>query len=350
MSKETSKWLNNNVLVGFTSKRGNAWHYKASEQGSEGNHYLEAIPVSDVMRRLFDWQAIEVPLFVQLPASMLDATGVDADGNPIQQLIVPGRKAIAASDTGEVLGVFKDGYQPHQYSEWLLQNVATILDDELSISSAGLLKNRAVAWVEVSVPETITTPEGVSFRPNLLACTSFDGSLATTYKRTVTLTVCDNTMAAALSEKGQTLKVKHSRNSALRLTDAREALAIVYDTADSFSEQIRTLTSQTVSQMQWQRVLDQLVPVPDKTDSKRGHTVALEKRFQLEDMYTGDSRVSPWNGTAFGVLQAFNTWNHHEMPTRGGTMRAERNQLNAINGIGEAADSEVMSALAIALA
>ena len=31
MSKETSNWLNNNVLVGMTDKRGNAWHYKASE-------------------------------------------------------------------------------------------------------------------------------------------------------------------------------------------------------------------------------------------------------------------------------------------------------------------------------
>jgi len=51
------------------------------------------------------------------------------------------------------------------------------LDDNLSISSAGLLRNR-VAWVEVSVPDNITTPEGVVFRPNPLATTSFDGSLA----------------------------------------------------------------------------------------------------------------------------------------------------------------------------
>ena len=59
--------------------------------------------------------------------------------------------------------------------------MAKILDDNLSISSAGLLRNR-VAWVEVSVPDNITTPEGVVFRPNPLATTSFDGSLATSYK------------------------------------------------------------------------------------------------------------------------------------------------------------------------
>jgi hypothetical protein len=38
MSKETSSWLNNNVLIGLTDKRGHAWHYRKSEQGAEPNH------------------------------------------------------------------------------------------------------------------------------------------------------------------------------------------------------------------------------------------------------------------------------------------------------------------------
>ena len=27
MSQETSQWLNTRTLIGFTDKRGNAWHY-----------------------------------------------------------------------------------------------------------------------------------------------------------------------------------------------------------------------------------------------------------------------------------------------------------------------------------
>jgi len=57
------------------------------------------------------------------------------------------------------MGVFTDGYVMHPYEEWLLTTVANILDDDLSISSAGLLREGAVAWVEVSVPEAVTTPE-----------------------------------------------------------------------------------------------------------------------------------------------------------------------------------------------
>ena len=125
------------------------------------------------------------------------------------------------------MGIFTAGYTRHQYREWLLTTVADILDDNLSISSAGLLRAGAIAWVEVSVPETITTPQGFDFRPNLLATTSFDGSIATTFKRTVTATVCDNTRDLALSETGQHYKVKHSRYSKAKLAPAREALAMV---------------------------------------------------------------------------------------------------------------------------
>jgi phage/plasmid-like protein (TIGR03299 family) len=138
--------------------------------------------------------------------------------------------------------IFTDGYAVHQYAEWLLGTIAGLLDDDLSIGSAGLLKGGAVAWVSVEVPETITTPQGVDFRPNLLACTSHDGSLATTFQRVVTNVVCDNTMSAALTETGQRVKVRHSRYSGIRLAAAREALAIVHAIvhaiADDFAAQV----------------------------------------------------------------------------------------------------------------
>ena len=127
-------------------------------------------------------------------------THLDPLGSPATWVQVDDRQAITRSDTNAVLGVFSSGYAMHQYREWLLNTVANVLDDDLVISSAGLLRGGAIAWVEVSVPETITTPVGFDFRPNLLATTSFDGSIATTFKRTVTATVCDNTRDLALSE------------------------------------------------------------------------------------------------------------------------------------------------------
>jgi len=229
MSKESLTWLNTNTLIGCTSKRGHAWHWRAQEQGAASNHYPGPIPMIDVQDRLFHWTAESRRLAVEVPADRQSMTHQGEDGTPVRWAPVTDRQAICRSDdsTGSVLGIFGPGYTRHQYREWLLTTVADLLDDDLVISSAGLLRGGAIAWVEVSMPDTITTPEGVAFRPNLLATTSFDGSIATTYKRTVTDTVCDNTRELALSETGQEFKVKHSRHSRTQLAPARQALALV---------------------------------------------------------------------------------------------------------------------------
>ena len=175
MSKETLQHLNTNTLIGFTDNRGHAWHYRAEEQGDEPNHYPGAIPIVDVQRRLFAWTAESRRVAVELPADVESMTHLDDQGQPMSWAVVEDRQGICRSDTGSAMGIFSAGYTPHQYGEWLLTTVANLLDDDLSISSAGLLRGGAVAWVEVSVPETITTPEGVAFRPNLLATKSIGG-------------------------------------------------------------------------------------------------------------------------------------------------------------------------------
>ncbi|WP_055483619.1 DUF932 domain-containing protein [Sphaerimonospora mesophila] len=315
MSKETLEWLNANTLIGFTDKRGTAWHYRASMQGEETNHYPGPIPVDDVKRRLFDWEALSSPVYVEDPRGGLAQ--------------VPGRQAIVRSDNGHVMGIFSDGYEPHPYVEWLINTISRLLDSDLSIGSAGLLKNGAVAWVSVEIPENVVTPEGVEFRPHLFGATSFDGSLATTFKRAVTSIVCDNTMAAGLAERGQQVKIKHSRHSRLRLAEARDALNIVYTLADEFSAAVRGLCQVEVTRREWNKFLDAHVPTPDERG--RSRTMAEHKRDTLTKLWDHDHRVAPWSGTAWGVVQAVNTFTHHEQHVRGAE-RAERNMLRAVTG------------------
>ena len=355
MSQESLSWLNTMTLIGNTAARGNAWHYRATEQRGEPNHYPGPIPVEDVKRRLFAWQAVPRRVAVEFPATVETMTHLNDAGEPVRWAVQEDRQAIAPSDDDHVMGMFKDGYKIHQYEAWLLDNVATILDDDLAISSAGLLRGGAVAWVEVSVPETITTPEGVAFRPNLLAATSFDGSLATTIKRTVQLTVCDNTMKIALGEKGQQVKIKHSSQSLTKIGSVREALALVHTEADEFAAEVARLTQTTVTPMQLKQVIEQIFPITDP-DSKRAVTNAANKRDEIMRLYRYDPRVSDWAGTAFGVLQAFNTWRHHEQGGLTGSTnaekcaaRADRNALRAVTGETEREDANVAQVLAAVL-
>ncbi|WP_033293145.1 DUF932 domain-containing protein [Amycolatopsis jejuensis] len=336
MSKETLTWLNTNTLVGFTEKRGKAWHYRASDQTAEPNHYPGAIPVEDVNRRLFYWDAVKGTSLVSF-----------THGDDIAVVEDTKRFPVGRADTGAIFGYFADGYAIHQYRDWLVSNVATILDDDLHIGSAGLLKGGAQAWVSVEVPENITTPEGVEFRPNLLACTSLDGSLATTYKRTVTVVVCDNTLAAGLHEHGQQVKIKHSKYSNLRMTEVRDALAIVHTVADDFAAEVKALCETEVSDKAWRAFLDAHAPIEGK--SKRATTMAEAERAELSRLWNFDHRAAPWKNTAYGVVQAVNTYTHHAQPVRGAS-RPERNMVRAVTGGVDKLDAQTVATLDTVLA
>ncbi|WP_418607096.1 DUF932 domain-containing protein [Georgenia sp. SUBG003] len=349
MTRETLESLNTQTLIGNTAQRGTAWHYRAELQGDEPNHYPGPIPVDDVARRLFGWRAESRPVAVERPADAATMTHLSATGQPVRWVAVSSRQAIVRSDRddGTVLGVFTQAYEPHQYAEYLLRTVSDILDDTLTISSAGLLRDGAIAWVEVSVRESVTTPEGVEFRPNLLATTTHDGSLATTYKRTVTDVVCDNTRAAALTEHGPEMRIRHSRGSRVKLDAARHALEIVHSTADVFADEIRRLCEVEVDRATWSRFLDSWVPLQGPLGEdlpRRALKLAEQKRETIDDLYRHDGRAQPWAGTAHAVLQAVNTYEHHSSPMRGSS-RAQRNMLRTVDGTYASLDRAAWAAL-----
>lgn len=334
MSAETLEWLNTQILVGFTDSkygRGNAWHYRADLQGDEGTHYLDAIPVDDVLRRLFHWEAVEAPVFVGLPNGT--------------HVLDPERKAIVRDDDGTVFNVFKSGYQVHSYKKWLIDTVANIIDDSnLSIGTAGLLRKGGKAFVTVELPETIKTPSGFDVRPHLLACTSHDGTLSTTFKTVATIVVCDNTLAGALGENSAQHKVRHSKHSIGRLQSVRDALGIVHEFTDDLVLELERLSAQTVTDNEFQAIVAHLFPL-DLSDDVRPQVQARAQNKQelIRHIYKNDERVKEWTGTKLGVLQAFNTWAHHYAGTD--KNRVERNMLNGIVGKSETFDRQVLNAI-----
>ncbi len=332
MSKETLATLNTQTLIGYTDKRGTAWHYRAEEQGAESNHYAGAIPVADVERRLFNWLGVE---------GELSATAITPDG--VIKSVDPERKAIMRSDNGNILGIFKNGYRVHQYGDWLLDNVSMLLDADLHIGSAGLLRGGAQAWVQIEMEDTITAAEGVEFRPFLTAATSMDGSIATTYMVGAQVVVCDNTLAAGLRNADAKVKIRHSVNSLTKIGQVRDALSIVHQVGDAFAEEVRALTAQVVTDDQWARFVKAYTDTG--SDSKRSQGMAERKAGELNRMYQYDERVAPWKGTAYGVLAAVNTHVHHVQTVRGAS-RAERNMARFIEGGVDKMDAATLDLLA----
>lgn len=333
MSRETMEWLNTNTRIGFTEKRGNAWHYR---EGTT-NHFAGEVPVDNV-------------------EALMDS----ADPNVFDESCDCGcgvvTRVLKRKSNGHRYGTFTDGYQPHLYKQWLMRNVEVLLDDDLHIGSAGLLRGGAQAWVQVELSENITTKEGVTLRPNITAYTSFDGSLATAMMMMNQIVVCDNTLRAGIRQGGDVYKRRHTNGSAgeFKVADARTALQLLFANSDDFAAEVAELCAVTVTDRQWRRFLDIHKPtmlVDDKGNPLTGRalTTANNTRDQFQALWTHDTRVSPWSGTAYGVLAADNTYRQHFGIVRN-VSRAERNMSNAIKGVTAKADMEAMRKLDLILA
>jgi phage/plasmid-like protein (TIGR03299 family) len=326
MSAETSAWLNGgNIKVGFTHDdygKGNPWWFDGSESARQ-NLYPAAIPLDVVRDTLNMVRPVSVPL------------SVSHEGRTYND---PSRQVIVNEATGDVFGVFKSGYKIHPYEEWLIENVSTLIDDELQVGSVGLLRNGAVAWVQVEKPGTVESTTGVDFRPWIYATTSLNGTVATEYGEGIQVIVCDNTLYLArksASQAGKIARRKHTTHSLKNVQEVRDKLEIVFDLQNEFDAALQMLTNTKVSEKEFDQYLDLAYAIPE--DKGRGQTLAMKARDNLSTLWSGDARCAPWHGTAFGVVQTQNTYNQHVRTVKGSdgasVHRAERNQENVLKGV-----------------
>src|SRR5664280_3346901 len=100
MSRETMQHLNGgNILVGHGVT---PWWHDAKLVDlltAESPLYADAIPVGDVMRRLFHWEAVSRRVAVEIPCSIEDMTHLSAEGMPMKWTVQVDRQAIVRDDT-----------------------------------------------------------------------------------------------------------------------------------------------------------------------------------------------------------------------------------------------------------
>jgi hypothetical protein len=216
----------------------------------------------------------------------------------------------------------------------------------------------------ISIPQNLhNDASGLDFRPQLIASTSFNSSLPTSYTRAYGVPVCDNTLNYELMRAGDKGKfvIKHTKNSVSKLSGAAEALGLLEQQADEMDAELTAMVNREVSEQQFQKWLNLIVPIPEiKTTqvekmvsiqgqmqkamidkvSTNGQTIAINKQAKLLDMWTSDQRVSPWRGTQFGVVQLWNTFQQHESKLVGAKAldgnrvqaRVENNMMKTLSG------------------
>lgn len=372
MSKETIEWLNENTMLGFTSHREKyanmGWGTNFNESTGQieawwhtddfQNGYPDAIPPSEVERVLFNWEPVETEIMHKRRDGITTDNMDAADGiGPFVWVPSSKFKGIMHPRTEHEFGIFGiDTYKVHSYKPWLVDNINTLVDGEAGIASAGLLRGGGVAYVSVELPECVEVA-GMDIRPMLLACTSVDGTKATTYKMVTQLPVCDNTLDVALQQvNGDTgmFKIKHSAKSIGRLGDARAALGILYKHTDEMVQFLDTLSNVDVTDAQFQQIIRGIKDIPEPVTkmekgklvvtNQRAITIAENLHHDLNKMWNSDPRCKQWNGTLLGAFQTVNTWHNHERPNSDNGV--ERVMTATISGQVAAFDAEFFQIVA----
>jgi len=315
------------VLIGYSS--GVKHSYWSASNTSKVDRYEGEVPLQDVQEKLFNWEAIQRPIEVRL-----------ADG---ESLPVTGRHAIMHSESNKVFKIATDSYVIHQYHEWLVSNVAKILDNDLRIGIAGILRSGGGAFVSVETPENVLSRNDIPIKSKYLAASSHDSKLATSYKMVGTILLCENMLVANLWKGKDPWNNRHTMHSLTRVESVRESIGIqLADNTEKMCDFVDSLAEITVTESQWQEIVERLVPIPDEA-LPRVKARLENKRFMFHEMWENDPRCTPWKGSGFGAFQVLNT---HELHIAGpDSSRIDRNMRNIFSDTSQQNDERILTTI-----
>lgn len=230
----------------------------------------------------------------------------------------------------EVLGVVGDNYTPVQNRELFRFGEALVSTGEAMWETAGSLRGGRVVFATASLNREVVVA-GDKHIPYLVMASSHDASMAMKALLTPVRVVCMNTLRLSLSRARSAYTIRHTPNVGQYVAQAREALQLSWTYLDGFEAEVNQLIDQTVTDRQWNELISTLIPDLE-TDSKRKATNVEQRRSDITQVYRTDPACRPWAGSAWGALNAVNTWELWQSPIRQteGVTRWHGNDTQAI--------------------
>lgn len=246
---------------------------------------------------------------------MLDAAHLSGWNVRLEDITLPGRseknyfatvRTNPFDGEADVLGVVGERYKVMQNEE--LFSFGDAILDGARWETAGSIKQGKVVFGSLALEREMSIGGTDKVKSYLLVHTSHDGSLAIQASITPVRVVCQNTLNMAVGPKGkgakQSFRIRHTSTASGKVIAAREALGLATKYLDEFDKQAQEMIAKTVSDLQFDKIINAAYPKPDK-DAKGSFTKWENKMDTIWDIY-GSSTVAGADvrGTAWG---AYNT-------------------------------------------
>ena len=247
---------------------------------------------------------------------------------------VPEKQAVVRQDSGDVLGIVTERYEPIQNTEAFSFMDAVVGLGQAVYETAGALGIGEKVWLLARLPGEmrIASNEDDVIEKYLLLTNFHDGMHSLRVFWTTIRVVCQNTLSLAFSN-GKAVKegiaIRHTGEIKDKVAEAQRVLGLAVRYYDELSEAFNALAARKVSSEEVKGYFEVLVPDNKKA---RRTTRTQNIRRELHELFvSGRGNDMPGvRGTGWALLNAVTQYTTHRK-SRGRTEHEQQeNRLNSI--------------------
>jgi phage/plasmid-like protein (TIGR03299 family) len=277
-----------------------------------------------------------IPGGLHTAADVLKAAGLDwevgVEAAKFMDKIIPGKFVTYRKDTMDPLGVVGNIYTPFQN----LQSYSfldELLEFGMVAETAGSWRGGTRTFISARIPEDlILDPDGIAdpIRQYLMISNSHDGTTPVRAVVTPWRPVCRNTERFALRDAKTKWSVRHTKNAAAKVEEAKRALKLTHEFYTEWVEEETKLLHTEFAPNYVDALINQVWGEPDKDATKRAKTADAERRNQIHNLFSQESNRSGQN--AYSAERAVTEYVDHFVKLR------PRNDLkgNILAALGQA--------------
>ena len=264
---------------------------------------VENAPNSEEAIKLagLDWSVEKSSLFIE------------RDPENVQYGIVDGYNAMTRADTGDVLGIVTDRYQPIQNIEAFNFLDSLMQDGIIKYESAGSLKGGRVVWMLARIPTEYQVIDGDNVEPYVLFTTSHDGTGAAQMLPTAVRVVCNNTLRLALTDTSKSIRIVHSGNVWQKLSIAQDFLKLANQRFGVHIEDARRMAQKTIDRATFNEYLIEVFP---EVETGKAKTIRENVREDITINYHGGKEQEHCRNTVWAAYNAVSHYVDHQSRTR----------------------------------
>jgi len=224
----------------------------------------------------------------------------------------PEQKVLYRSDNLQPLSVVSQRFkvvQPREILEFY-RDLTEVSGFELE--TAGVLKGGRKIWALARTGQSATLKGKDVMQGYLLLATACDGTLATTAQFTSIRVVCNNTLAIALNDGRDAVKVPHS--TSFDAQAVKQQLGVTVSTWDTFMYRMKQLAERKVTDQEAETFYRQVMGSSDEATSH--YERVMSRMMALFEGQGLGAELSSSKGTAFGLLNSVTQYVDHERRAR----------------------------------